>query len=83
METRYKRLLRLEEEKNGQDMDLSEEQIKLLEKANPCFRERNILDTCCVRIPSWLPIMILMPLGNSISLKEGKVIKKQITKQAA
>jgi transposase InsO family protein len=42
METRYKRLLRLEEEKNGHDLDLSEEQIKLLEKANPCFRERNI-----------------------------------------
>jgi len=42
METRYKRLLRLEEEKSGQDLDLSEEQIKLLEKANPCFRERNV-----------------------------------------
>jgi len=42
METRYKRLLRLEEEKNGQDVDLTEEQIKLLEKANPCFRERKV-----------------------------------------
>jgi transposase-like protein len=42
METRYKRLLRLEEEKNGQDVELSEEQIKLLEKANPCFRERKV-----------------------------------------
>jgi transposase InsO family protein len=42
METRYKRLLRLEEEKSGQDVALSEEQIKLLEKANPCFRERNV-----------------------------------------
>ena len=42
METRYKRLLRLEEEKSGQDLDLTEEQIKLLEKANPCFRERNV-----------------------------------------
>ena len=40
METRYKRLLRLEEERNGQDVELTEEQIKLLEKANPCFRER-------------------------------------------
>jgi transposase InsO family protein len=42
METRYKRLLRLEEEKNGQDVVLTEEQIKLLEKANPCFRERKV-----------------------------------------
>ena len=42
METRYKRLLRLEEEKNGKDVDLTEEQIKLLEKANPCFRERHV-----------------------------------------
>lgn len=42
METRYKRLLRLEEEKNGQDIDLTEEQIRLLEKANPCFRERHV-----------------------------------------
>jgi transposase InsO family protein len=42
METRYKRLLRLEEEKNGQEIDLTEEQIKLLEKANPCFRERKV-----------------------------------------
>jgi transposase InsO family protein len=42
METRYKRLLRLEEEKSGQDVELSEEQIKLLEKANPCFRERKV-----------------------------------------
>jgi len=42
METKYKRLLRLEEEKNGQELDLTEEQIKLLEKANPCFRERHV-----------------------------------------
>ena len=42
METRYKRLLRLEEEKNGKDIELTEEQIKLLEKANPCFRERHV-----------------------------------------
>jgi transposase InsO family protein len=42
METKYKRLLRLEEEKNGTDVDLSEEQIKLLEKVNPCFRERHV-----------------------------------------
>ncbi len=37
METRYKRMLKLEEEKNGQEMDLTEEQIRLLEKANPVF----------------------------------------------
>ena len=42
IETKYKRLLRLEEEKNGQDIDLTEEQIKFLEKANPCFKERNV-----------------------------------------
>jgi transposase InsO family protein len=40
--TRYKRLLRLEEEKNGRDIDLTEEQIRFLEKANPCFRERKV-----------------------------------------
>ena len=42
METRYKRLLRMEEEKNGREIDLTEEQIRLLEKANPCFRERHV-----------------------------------------
>jgi transposase-like protein len=42
LETKYKRLLRLEEEKNGQDLDLTEEQIRFLEKANPCFRERKV-----------------------------------------
>jgi len=42
LETRYKRILRLEEEKNGKDVELTEEQIRLLEKANPCFRERRV-----------------------------------------
>ena len=42
METKYKRLLRLEEEKNGRDVELTAEQIRLLEKANPCFRERKV-----------------------------------------
>lgn len=42
LETRYKRMLRLEEEKIGEEMDLTEEQIRLLEKANPCFRERHV-----------------------------------------
>ncbi|MCE5281442.1 MAG: integrase core domain-containing protein [Deltaproteobacteria bacterium] len=40
METRYKRLLRMEEEKG--DVELTEEQIPLLEKANPCFREHHV-----------------------------------------
>ena len=42
LESRYKRILRLEEEKNGKGIELTEEQIKLLEKANPCFRERRV-----------------------------------------
>lgn len=42
LETCYKRLFHLEEEINGQDNDLTEEQIGLLEKANPCFRERRV-----------------------------------------
>jgi transposase InsO family protein len=42
IETKYKRLLRLEEESNGHDIDLTEEQIKFLEKANPCFKERKV-----------------------------------------
>lgn len=42
LETKYKRLLRLEEEKHGEAMELTEEQIRLLEKANPCFRERHV-----------------------------------------
>jgi hypothetical protein len=42
METKYKRLLRLEEEKNGQDVELPAEQIRLIEKANPSFRERKV-----------------------------------------
>jgi transposase InsO family protein len=42
LESRYKRILRLEEEKNGKGIELTEEQIRLLEKANPCFRERKV-----------------------------------------
>ena len=41
MERKYKRLLHLEGEKKGTDVDLTEEQIKLLEKANTCFRGRH------------------------------------------
>lgn len=46
LETRYKRILRLEEEKNGKDVELTEEQIRLLERANPCFRERRVESPC-------------------------------------
>lgn len=42
LETRYKRILRLEEERGGTDIDLTEEQVKLIEKANPSFRERKV-----------------------------------------
>jgi len=42
MKTRYKRILLREETKNGKEMELTEEQIRLLEKANPCFRERHV-----------------------------------------
>jgi transposase InsO family protein len=42
LETRYKRILKLEEERAGSEIDLTEEQIKLIEKANPCFRERHV-----------------------------------------
>lgn len=42
LESKYKRILRLEEERNGKDIELTEEQIRLLEKANPCFRERRV-----------------------------------------
>jgi hypothetical protein len=53
LETKYKRLLRLEEEKNGQDIDLTEEQIRLLETSNPCFRERHVESPYPGRTPSW------------------------------
>ena len=36
LETRYKRILKLEEEWGG--IDLTEEQIRFIEMANPCFR---------------------------------------------
>jgi transposase InsO family protein len=42
IETRYKRILRLEEQLHGKDIELTEEQIRLIEKANPCFRERKV-----------------------------------------
>lgn len=42
METRYKRLLMLEEKTAAEGFELTEEHIRLLEKANPCFRERHV-----------------------------------------
>lgn len=42
IQTRYKRLLRLEEKSAVEGFELTEEQIRLLEKANPCIRERHV-----------------------------------------
>jgi len=42
LETRYKRLLRLEEEVMAEGFELTEGQIRLLEKANPEFAERHV-----------------------------------------
>lgn len=43
LETRYKRLLRLEEKAAKESgFELTAEQIRLLEKANPCFKERHV-----------------------------------------
>lgn len=42
LETKYKRILRVEEQRWGSDMELTEEQVRLIEKANPCFRERKV-----------------------------------------
>jgi transposase InsO family protein len=45
METRYKRLLRLEQTHAEQGFELTEQQIRLIEKANPCFKERHVEST--------------------------------------
>ena len=42
LETKYKRLLRLEEKAMAKGFKLTEAQIKLLEKANPEFAERHV-----------------------------------------
>ena len=42
METKYKRLLRLEEKAAAAGFELTEAHIRLLEKAKPCFRERHV-----------------------------------------
>jgi len=42
LETKYKRLLRLEEKAMGKGLKWTEPQIRLLEKANPEFTERHV-----------------------------------------
>lgn len=42
METKYKRLLKLEESLADKEFQLTETQIRLLEKSNPEFRERHV-----------------------------------------
>lgn len=42
METKYKRLLRLEDETSASGFQLTEQQIRLIEKANPEFKERHV-----------------------------------------
>ncbi len=42
LESKAKRILRLEQEANGKEIELTEEQVKLIERANPCFRERHV-----------------------------------------
>lgn len=42
MGSRYERLLKLEERAAGEKLELTAEQIRLIEKANPCFRERHV-----------------------------------------
>lgn len=42
IETKYKRLLRLEEQAMAEGFQLTEQQIRLLEKANPEFAERHV-----------------------------------------
>ena len=40
--TKYERLLRLEERMASEPIELTAEQIRLIEKANPAFRERHV-----------------------------------------
>jgi len=42
MGSRYERLLKLEEKALKRKIELTPEQIKAIEKANPCFRERHV-----------------------------------------
>ena len=40
--SKYERLLRLEERALAEGLELSAEQVALIEKANPCYRERHV-----------------------------------------
>ena len=42
MGSKYERLLKLEEAAAGHAIELTPEQVMLIEKANPCFRERHV-----------------------------------------
>ncbi|HYA04140.1 MAG TPA: IS481 family transposase [Syntrophobacteria bacterium] len=42
LNTRYKRLLKLEERHFADKLPLTEEQVRALERYNPCFRERHL-----------------------------------------
>ena len=42
MASRYDRLLKLEQRAATEKLDLTAEQIRAIEKANPCFRERHV-----------------------------------------
>ncbi len=45
MGSRYQRLLKLEEKALDQKIELTAEQVKAIEKANPCFKERHVEST--------------------------------------
>lgn len=40
--SKYQRLLRLEEKALNEKIELTDEQVKAIEKANPCFKERHV-----------------------------------------
>jgi transposase InsO family protein len=42
MASRYDRWLKLEEKASSEGIELSAEQVKMIEKMNPCFRERHV-----------------------------------------
>jgi len=42
LESKYQRLLRLEEKALDEKIPLTPEQVKAIEKANPCFKERHV-----------------------------------------
>jgi len=42
METKYDRLLKLEEQSAGHKIELTSEQVRAIEKANPCYKERHV-----------------------------------------